>query len=85
MARVLIPGGAGYVGGWLVDRAIEEGHEVLVYDLLLYEDRYPQGRPIHLRRRARPRAAAARAGVGGHRRLARRAWSATRPARSIRR
>jgi nucleoside-diphosphate-sugar epimerase len=40
MARVLVVGGAGYVGGWLVDRAVEAGHEVLVYDLLLYEDRY---------------------------------------------
>ena len=40
MANVLIPGGAGYVGGWLVDRALEAGHEVRVYDLLLYEDRY---------------------------------------------
>lgn len=40
MARVLITGGAGYVGGWLTDRAIEAGHDVRVYDLLLYEDRY---------------------------------------------
>ena len=40
MARVLVVGGAGYVGGWLVDRAVEAGHDVLVYDLLLYEDRY---------------------------------------------
>ena len=40
MANVLVVGGAGYIGGWLTDRAIEEGHEVRVYDLLLYEDRY---------------------------------------------
>jgi nucleoside-diphosphate-sugar epimerase len=40
VARVLITGGAGYVGGWLTDRAIEAGHDVRVYDLLLYEDRY---------------------------------------------
>jgi len=40
MANVLITGGAGYVGGWLTDRAIEAGHEVRVYDILLYEDRY---------------------------------------------
>lgn len=40
MARVLITGGAGYVGGWLTDRAIEAGHDVRVYDLMLYEDRY---------------------------------------------
>jgi nucleoside-diphosphate-sugar epimerase len=40
MARVLLVGGAGYVGGWLTDRVIEAGHEARVYDLLLYEDRY---------------------------------------------
>jgi nucleoside-diphosphate-sugar epimerase len=46
MARVLVVGGAGYVGGWLVDRAVEAGHEVLVYDLLLYEDRYLKDVPF---------------------------------------
>jgi nucleoside-diphosphate-sugar epimerase len=46
MARILVVGGAGYVGGWLVDRAIEVGHEVLVYDLLLYEDRYLKDVPF---------------------------------------
>jgi nucleoside-diphosphate-sugar epimerase len=40
VAGVLIVGGAGYVGGWLTDRAIEAGHDVTVYDLLLYEDVY---------------------------------------------
>jgi nucleoside-diphosphate-sugar epimerase len=46
MARVLVVGGAGYVGGWLTDRALEEGHEVRVYDLLLYEDRYLKDVPF---------------------------------------
>lgn len=46
MARVLVVGGAGYVGGWLVDRAIEAGHDVHVYDLLLYEDRYLKDVPF---------------------------------------
>lgn len=46
MARVLITGGAGYVGGWLTDRAIEAGHDVRVYDLLLYEDRYLKDVPF---------------------------------------
>ena len=40
MARVLVVGGAGYIGGWLTDRALDAGHEVRVYDLLLYEERY---------------------------------------------
>lgn len=40
MARVLVVGGAGYVGGHLADQLLEAGHEVLVYDLLLYEDVY---------------------------------------------
>lgn len=46
MANVLIPGGAGYVGGWLADRAVEAGHDVRVYDLLLYEDRYLKDIPF---------------------------------------
>lgn len=40
MAKVAIVGGAGYVGGWLTDLAISEGHEVRVVDKLLYEDAY---------------------------------------------
>jgi nucleoside-diphosphate-sugar epimerase len=40
VARVLIVGGAGYVGGWLTDQAVAAGHDVRVYDLLLYEDSY---------------------------------------------
>ena len=44
--RVLIVGGAGYVGGWLTDQAAEAGHEVLVYDLLLYEDRFLKDVPF---------------------------------------
>ena len=40
MARVLVVGGAGYIGGWLTDKLVEAGHSVRVYDLLLYEERY---------------------------------------------
>jgi len=40
MARILLVGGAGYIGGWLTDKTIEAGHDVRVYDLLLYEERY---------------------------------------------
>ena len=69
--RVLIVGGAGYVGGWLTDRALEAGHDVRVYDLLLYEDRYLKEVPFVTgdvldRERLRP---APR--VGRRRRLAR--------------
>src|SRR3984885_12853811 len=46
MSRVVITGGAGYVGGWLTDRVIEAGHDVRVYDLLLYEDRYLKDVPF---------------------------------------
>ena len=38
--KVLITGGAGYVGGWLTDEAVRAGHDVRVYDKLLYEDLY---------------------------------------------
>lgn len=40
MSKVLVIGGAGYVGGYLTDLAIEQGHAVRVYDKLLYEDAY---------------------------------------------
>jgi nucleoside-diphosphate-sugar epimerase len=40
MSKILIVGGAGYVGGWLTDEAIRSGHEVRVIDNLTYEDSY---------------------------------------------
>jgi nucleoside-diphosphate-sugar epimerase len=40
MSKILIVGGAGYVGGWLTDEAIRGGHEVRVIDNLTYEDSY---------------------------------------------
>ncbi len=40
MAKVLVVGGAGYVGGYLTDQLIEMGHQVRVYDQLLYEDSF---------------------------------------------
>jgi len=40
MARVPVVGGAGYIGGWLNDKAVEARHDVRVYDPLLYEERY---------------------------------------------
>jgi nucleoside-diphosphate-sugar epimerase len=40
MANVLVVGGAGYIGGGLVDQLIASGFSVRVYDFLLYENRY---------------------------------------------
>ena len=40
MSNVLVVGGAGYIGGWLTDRIRDEGHDVRVFDVLLYEDQY---------------------------------------------
>jgi nucleoside-diphosphate-sugar epimerase len=40
MSKVLVAGGAGYVGGYLVDAAIAAGHTVRVFDKLVYEDAY---------------------------------------------
>jgi nucleoside-diphosphate-sugar epimerase len=38
--KVLVVGGAGYVGGWLVDQLIDGGYQVRVIDKLLYDDSY---------------------------------------------
>lgn len=38
--KILIIGGAGYIGGLTTDYLTREGFEVLVYDNILYEDRY---------------------------------------------
>jgi nucleoside-diphosphate-sugar epimerase len=40
MSKVLVVGGAGYVGGYLVDAAVAAGHVVRVFDKLVYEDAY---------------------------------------------
>lgn len=41
MKKVLVVGGAGYVGGWLVDQLLAEPDvEVRVFDNLLYEDSF---------------------------------------------
>ncbi|MBF89537.1 MAG: NAD-dependent dehydratase [Candidatus Marinimicrobia bacterium] len=38
--NILVVGGAGYIGGYLTDILINDGHKVTVYDNLLYETRY---------------------------------------------
>jgi nucleoside-diphosphate-sugar epimerase len=40
VARILVVGGVGYVGGWITDTLLARGHSVRVYDRLLYEDIY---------------------------------------------
>ena len=38
--NILITGGAGYVGGALTDQLLDSGHNVKVYDCLLYEESF---------------------------------------------
>lgn len=40
MKKVLVVGGAGYIGGITTDILLERGYDVGVYDKLLYESRY---------------------------------------------
>jgi nucleoside-diphosphate-sugar epimerase len=40
MKKVLVVGGCGYIGGLVVDNLIQVGHDVTVYDNLLYEERF---------------------------------------------
>ena len=40
MEKVLLVGGAGYIGGLTSDLLMEQGFDVTVYDNLLYEDRF---------------------------------------------
>jgi nucleoside-diphosphate-sugar epimerase len=44
--RVLVVGGAGYVGGAVTDTLLEGPHEVRVYDALLYEESYRKKLPF---------------------------------------
>ena len=38
--KVLVLGGAGYVGGAVTDLLMQSNHEFRVYDALLYEESY---------------------------------------------
>jgi len=46
--NILVVGGAGYVGGSIVDSLSEAGHNILVYDILLYEESYRKNVPFVL-------------------------------------
>ena len=45
--KVLVVGGAGYVGGYLTDLALQEGHHIRVFDKLVYEDAYLKDVPFY--------------------------------------
>lgn len=46
LKRVLITGGAGYVGSLLTPRLLQAGHEVVVYDIMYFGSRHlPIGQP----------------------------------------
>jgi nucleoside-diphosphate-sugar epimerase/dTDP-4-dehydrorhamnose 3,5-epimerase-like enzyme len=44
--RVLITGGAGYLGGALTDILLKTDHEIRVYDALMYEENYLKKAPF---------------------------------------
>jgi nucleoside-diphosphate-sugar epimerase len=44
--KVLITGGAGYLGGSVVDKLLQTEHEFIVYDNLLYEEIYQKKVPF---------------------------------------
>lgn len=44
--RILITGGAGYIGGYLTDLLVAEGYDATVYDNLLYEASYRKDVPF---------------------------------------
>ena len=44
--RILITGGAGYLGGSVVDKLLQTEHEIVVYDNLLYEESYRREVPF---------------------------------------
>ena len=46
--KILIVGGAGYVGGVVTDLLIKNKYNVTVYDSLLYEDQYMKDCPFIL-------------------------------------
>ena len=45
MKKVLVTGGAGYVGCVLVPQLLDAGYEVVVYDLMLFDQRRSLNKP----------------------------------------
>lgn len=46
--KILITGGAGYLGGALTDILLKKNHKIRVYDTLMYEDNYLKNVPFVL-------------------------------------
>jgi nucleoside-diphosphate-sugar epimerase len=44
--KILITGGAGYIGGYLTDHLVAQGHDITVYDNLLFEARFLKDIPF---------------------------------------
>ncbi|QEM69767.1 SDR family oxidoreductase [Geobacter sp. FeAm09] len=44
--KILIVGGAGYIGGAITDQLMDSGHDIKVYDTLLYEESYRKPVPF---------------------------------------
>ena len=44
--KILIVGGAGYIGGALTDILKDSNHEIMIYDFLLYEEMYRKAVPF---------------------------------------
>ena len=44
--NILIVGGAGYIGGALTDILTKSDHNIIVYDMLLYEESYRKKIPF---------------------------------------
>ena len=45
--KVIIVGGAGYIGGYMTDLLLEKGYDVTVFDNLMYEQRFLKSRPSY--------------------------------------